>query len=220
MLGSVALRPGHLSRMPGAVRHIEERLRPLDVVVVSSKGRLSGRAVPGLFSHAALYVGNEAELRRLGVWNDLAVKPHQAAIRAGKTMIEADRKGVHLSAPTTALDTDRAVVLRPRLDEKRRRAAAAGLLSHVGGPFDFHFDNAEDENLYCVELAMRVMPEIDVPADRIYGRQTYLPDRLAATGAVRTAGTRFVLYVRASRSDWETASARALRADLDAAWRR
>lgn len=219
-LGSVTLRPGHLSRTPGAIPYIEERLRPLDVVVVSSKGRLSGRAVPGLFSHAALYVGSEAELRGLGVWNDPAVKPHQAAIRAGKNMIEADRKGVHLSAPETALDTDRAVVLRPRLSEKRRRAAAIGLLSHVGSRFDFHFDNAEDAYLYCVELAMHVMPEIGIPADRLYGRMTYLPDRLAATGTAGTGGTRFVLYVRTDRSDWETASARALHADLDAAWGR
>lgn len=41
VIGNIAWRDGHLARAD-ARHHVEAELRPLDIVVVSSKGRLSG----------------------------------------------------------------------------------------------------------------------------------------------------------------------------------
>ncbi|HHZ10234.1 MAG TPA: hypothetical protein GX405_15810 [Rhizobiales bacterium] len=217
--GRVVMRRGLLVEKPDALRHIAKRLRPLDILVVSSKGRLTGTLIPGLFSHTVVYVGSEAELKALGAWNDPAVRPHHADIRAGKVMIESDHRGVHLTTTATALDTDRVVILRPRATGSGHRAAAR-LLAHVGTPYDFYFDNSDAAELYCAELVDHVMPEVGLPSRELYGRRMFLPDDAidaATSGRMRATP---VLYVRATDAAWEDAGAAELKRDLAAAWRR
>ncbi|CAG1010779.1 hypothetical protein RHIZO_03842 [Rhizobiaceae bacterium] len=216
--GRVVMRRGLLAERSDALHHITQRLRPLDILVVSSKGRLTGNLIPGLFSHTVVYVGSESQLRALGVWNDPAVRPHQEAIRAGKVMIEADHRGVHLTTAATALDTDRVAILRPRVGDRRRTAAL--LISHVGTPYDFVFDNNDTGELYCAELIDHAMPEIRLPSRELYGRRMFLPDDAIAAGTGGRMRATPVLYVRATDSGWEDAGPAELKPDLAAAWRR
>ena len=196
-LAAVVWRRGYLAQQEAARDRIEARLRPTDIVLVSSKGRLTGRAIPGLFGHAAVYLGSEAELRSLGIWDDERLKPYRQAIRSGAVMIEADRKGVHLSSPDRVLDTDRVVVLRPQLPSaKARRNAALGYVEHVGTRFDFRFDSDESERLFCAELVYHVLPELGVPTRHVYGRDTVIPDDIVAKGLRTPYRLAVVLYVR------------------------
>lgn len=219
-IGSVVWRKGHLAGT-SAQQEIAAALRPLDIVVVSSRGRLSGRMVPGLFGHVAIYLGTEEQLRRQGVWHDPRVVPHHARIRAGAVMIEADKKGVHLAAARRVLDTDRVAVLRPRLSgDRRSRAATAAFFQHVGYRYDFNFDNATEERLYCAELASRIMPELAMPERTVYGRRTFIPDEIVAGAALGRARLAPVLYVRPRAGGWERASRDDLVADIAARWTR
>lgn len=218
--GRVVMRRGLLADKAAAQRHVARTLRPLDILVVSSKGRLSGALVPGLFTHMVIYVGSERELKALGVWNHPAVKPHQAAIRAGATLIESDHRGVHLTTAETALDTDRVAVLRPRLDGGDRRGRAVKqLLDHLGTPYDFVFDNSDSSEIYCAELIDRVMPEIRLPARTLYGQSMFLPDDTVTAALDGTLRTSPILYVRSTDAGWEVAGRAALAGDVAEAWR-
>ncbi|MDN2566847.1 YiiX/YebB-like N1pC/P60 family cysteine hydrolase [Aquibium sp. A9E412] len=218
-IAQVRLRQGHLPAHPEALALVEKTLRPADLVVVSAKNRLSGRTIPGLFGHAAIYVGDEAQLRALGLWRHPAIVPHHAAIRAGASFVEADQKGVHLSPPDVVLDVDGLVVLRPAgYGAAGRRRAVAGYFGFLGERFDFHFDSADDGAVFCTELVATVAPDLRLPVRLVYGRQTILPDEVALGAARGTIGLGPVLYVSSDARDWQRRSAAQLAADLEAHW--
>ena len=218
VIASVVLRDGYLDR-PGAHAAARARLRPLDLVFVNSKGRLSGKLVPGLFSHVALYLGTEAELKALGVWDAPELRPHHAALRAGHSFIEASTPDVHLSRIGTVLDTDGAAILRPPVaSATRRRTALRELAGRIGEEFDFFFDNASQERLYCAELANAVLPEALLPSRRVYGRQTTLPDDVVALAVTGRGKLDFVAYLRGTRAGWTISDRATLIADIKAYW--
>lgn len=217
-IGTIVWRHGHLRGTP-ATSLVAERLRPLDILLVTHKGRLSNHTLPGLLVHAAVHLGSEDELRREGLWAHPAVTPHHAAVRAGKTVIEADQHGVHLSSLASVLDSDRAAVVRPLLaGSARRREALTEFFARIGRPFDFNFDAESEDCDYCAELVSRVLPELDLPVHRAYGRALVLPDDLARKAVTGEGKLSLVLYVRVGQSGWEAASGDALAADLAAEW--
>ncbi len=218
-IGSVVWRPGALAGEPGARAALLGHLKPLDIVLNSHRGRLSNHALPGLFAHAAAYLGTEAELRAAGVWDDPRVVPHHAAIRAGRSFIEADKDGVHLSAAEGILDADRVAVVRPCLARpERRRTALTAYFAAVGGPFDFNFDARTADRVFCAELVHRVLADVDVPERPAYGRTVVVPDEFAKAAATAGSGVSFVLYLRGGPGGWEQVPRAGLVADLAAAW--
>lgn len=62
-IAAVNWRHGLLARYPAAQAHLVRDLRPLDILVTGHEGRLSNRLIPGHFTHALTYLGNERELR-------------------------------------------------------------------------------------------------------------------------------------------------------------
>lgn len=217
-IAHVVWRQGYLANGM-ALKTITRVLKPLDIIVLSSKGRMSGHTIPGLFGHAAIYLGTETELRQIGAWGDPRIVPYQERIRAGAMMLEADQDGILLSPARVVLNADRVVVLRPHLaSNRRRREVIAGFVQHIGRRFDFHFDNASPERLYCTELINHVMPEAGLPARRLYGRQSTLPDEVVARAAIGKSNLKLVLYVRSLSPQWESASRRMLVADIASAW--
>ncbi|MCO5162892.1 MAG: hypothetical protein M9939_17290 [Mesorhizobium sp.] len=218
IVGPITWRHGYLDDEAIQKRFVTG-LRPLDIVVVSSKGRLTGRLIPGLFQHATVYVGSESELRALGMWSHPSVVPHREAIRGGARFIEADRKGVHLSPPSAVLDTDRAVALRPRIATPGwQRRAAATLFGALGTKFDFNFDAARADRLFCAELVCHAMPELRLPRDKVYGRDTIIPDRVVYEAARGNPRLRLVKYVAGDRSGIRTPGRTQLLDDLLKAW--
>jgi hypothetical protein len=219
VIGRIAWRGGYLAGDDKALRLLGERMRPLDIIVVSSKGRLSGNTLPGLFVHAITYLGTEAELRRLGVWGHQAVRPHQAAIRAGAVFVEADYRGVHLSRPEAVLNTDRLVVLRANRHGKGGRAGEAlRLAGHVGNPFDFNFDGDDPDQLFCTELVGHVMPQLALSSRQAYGRRIILADEMIADALAGRNGLRVVLYLKGDRQGVLMPGRAALARDVGAAW--
>ena len=219
VMSHVTWRGGHIKSKQAAQDAILAQLRPLDIVLVSSKGRKSGQVIPGLFGHAAIYLGTRTELEQLGIWTSAEVQAHAAGIQANRLFVEADAKGVHLSAASVVLNTDRVVVLRPSLrSQTRRQQVALAYFDAIGMDFDFLFDVDTPDCTFCTELIHRVMPELDLPIQEIYGVRTILPDRVAIAALQRSSGLSFVDYVKADADTWRQASGRMLADDIAAIW--
>lgn len=169
----------------------------------------------------AVYLGSEAQLSRAGAWRDPRVVPHHARLRAGARFIEADQHGVHLSRSPIVLNTDRIVILRPTdLSAARKRRAIGDFLDHVGTKFDFNFDNANTDRLYCAQLVCHMLPELRLPSRTVYGRQTIVPDDAVLAAARGRLALRPALYARGRADGWELAPTGALIEDLARTWRR
>jgi hypothetical protein len=219
IVAHVTWRKGYLHGETEVMETLLDELRPLDIVLVTNKGRMSNISLPGYFVHAAVYLGDERELRRAGVWDDRAVEPYHSDVRAGKRFIEADSRGVHLSPPRVTLNVDRVVVVRPRgLSAKRRREALSDFFASVGSRFDFRFDAETPECFFCIELVQRIVPEIDLPLREAYGRKVLVTDDLAHAAANGYPSASFVVYIRGDRDGWEQATREDLRRDLANNW--
>jgi len=219
VLSHVSWRSGHLKSKQAAQDAIMETLQPLDIVLVSSKGKRSGQMIPGLFGHAAVYLGTEQDLQRLGVWTSPSVQPHTAKIRNDRVFIEADAKGVHLSPASIVLNTDGVAILRPRFSSlKQRRKTARDYFSTMGMKFDFLFDVDSPDCTFCTELIHRVMPQLDLPIMEIYGVRTIMPDSLAVAAIRKEHDLAFVGYIKGDHKGWRQASMGDLVTDIGQNW--
>lgn len=220
-IAMVRFRKGYLAEDEAARELLGTKLEPLDVVLVTSKGRLTGSAIPGLFTHTIAYLGSEAQIRRLGMWNDPGLAPFRDAIHSGKIFVESDKKGVHLSTAQQILNADRVLVLRPRFHSPSWiRKSLLAFLGHVGSRFDFHFNAGESNRLYCSELVFHVLPELKLPVRHFYNRDVVLPDDIAATGLEPHTNLSFVLYMRGGPHGWTHESRRTAVSDLAAEWQK
>lgn len=219
-IGAVSWRHGHLARYPALQADLSARLRPLDILITGHEGRLSNRLIPGLFTHALTYLGDERDLRRMGLWDDPAVTPHHDDIRAGRTIIHSDSRGVKLITQDEALDVDRVVVLRPACAlTPRRRQAELMFFSHLGGKFDYRFDSGENRRLYCIELIAHAMPYLNLPTRQVYGRTMIVPDEVLSNTVLAGGTLRFVRYLDAGPDSVRDSGRRELESAITAAWR-
>lgn len=213
----VVWRKGRIGGEREAMALLARSVRPLDIVLTKSRGRLTGHLIPGWFTHAVVYLGRESELKALGVWNDAAVKPHQAAIRAGKVWIEAVSRRVKLSPVGKAIDADQLLVLRAPLGSEHKRKAARALFAHLGTPYDFHMDAADGDALFCAELVDHAMA-LGLPRREQYGRKTIVPAEIAADALAGRGRLAIRLYLKADRDGWAKGDKATLKRDIEAGW--
>ena len=219
VLSHVAWRAGYLKSKRSAQDAIMGVLQPLDIVLVSSKGRRSGQIIPGLFGHAAVYLGTEDELKRLGISASAEVRPHLAKVRSGDVFIEADAEGVHLSPRSIVLNTDAVAILRPQFSSlKQRRKTARDFFAALGMRFDFLFDVETPDCTFCTELIQRAMPQLDLPVTEIYGVRTIMPDSVAVSAIRKGHGLVLVGYIKGDRKGWRQASMSDLVTDIGRDW--
>ena len=110
---------------------VAAQLKPLDVIMEKTPFRLTDKFIPGHFGHAAIWTGTEAELKKLGVWQNLPALTRNARekynyqgpsfhnlIRKGGRVIEALRPGVQLNTFRHFLEIDDLATLRARSCDK------------------------------------------------------------------------------------------------------
>jgi len=197
-LDAAEVRPGLLSANAEAHAHIVAQARPLDLVLLANKSYIGGRFVPGRFTHSAIYLGSEAELRASGQWNDPAIRPLHEKIRAGGRFVEAVHPIVKLARPDELFQVDAVALIRPELSAGQRRAAARSAVSTLGVPFDYYFDNSTPEALACTEVIPNAMPALGLRERLSYGRPAVVPDDLVAQ-AIRGERMRLVEHVRGTK---------------------
>ncbi|MBK1636930.1 YiiX/YebB-like N1pC/P60 family cysteine hydrolase [Rhodovulum adriaticum] len=177
-LGLIQLRPGWMSGQPAARTLLEDALRPMDVLFFHSDNRVSGLLIPGQFTHGAVYIGTEAQLRAAGLWHLPALAPWRDSIAAGNTYLESVDGGVRLIGGDVVLDTDTVVALRPRGVD--RAAVLRRGLARMGVPFDMRFDAGDPSALFCAELIALMFPAADLPRTPVVTRETILIDGIVA----------------------------------------
>lgn len=216
-VGGLQLRDGRLKRHRQVHSRILDALRPLDVVFLNSKNRVSGVLIPGKFTHGAIYLGTEAQLRESGLWNLPELEPIRKQVSSGAVFLEAVDGGVRLVEKTTVLDTDAMLALRPvGID---RKAGLRRGLGQIGVPFDMRFDASDHSAVFCAELIDLMFPEISLPRASILGRETILIDEVVAQVLTNDLAFQVVGYVKASPAGGvRTLSTRDLAWDVRQSW--
>ena len=195
-IGKVQLRSGRLADQDEALDLVLDTLRPLDVVLLQSPNRVSNLLIPGRFTHGAMYLGTEAELRAAGLWHLSALDPVREQIADGEVFLEAVDVGVRTEHPDVVLDTDGVVLLRPDISDPD--AALERALSYLGTPFDMAFDASDTEAVFCAQLLALTFPGLGIRQSEVYGRTTILLDRIIADALSGDVAMRYIGYLEAS----------------------
>ncbi|MDR0997098.1 MAG: hypothetical protein LBL69_05480 [Zoogloeaceae bacterium] len=179
-VGLVEFRRGKLYDDPPTLQTFTATLQAGDVLLEKTPFRLTDTLIPGHWGHAAIWVGSEAELKALGLWDAPEVVPHQEAIRAGKGVVEALRSGVEMNTAAHFLNVDDLAVLRPaNRSEAERKAAILTALGQVGKAYDFNFNAESADKMFCSKLVYLAYGKLDWPTSRMLGRFTVSPDDIA-----------------------------------------
>lgn len=180
-IGLVETRRGKLHDRPEVVPHVRSNLKAGDILVEKTPFRLTDSFIPGHWGHAAIWVGGEAELRALGIWDHPVVKPHHASVRAGRGVVEALRSGVQMNSIEHFLNVDDLGVLRREgLGKEQLAEVVLQTFRQVGKAYDFNFDTETTHRVFCSKLVYLVYGDLKWPTSRMLGRVTVSPDNIAA----------------------------------------
>ena len=180
-IGLVETRHGKLHGRPEVAEHVSGNLQPGDILLEKTPFRLTDTFIPGHWGHAAIWIGSEAELRALGIWDHAVVQPHHEALRAGRGVVEALRSGVEMNTVEHFLNIDDLGVLRHKtLSREMRVEVILQALRQVGKPYDYNFDAETTHRIFCSKLVYLAYGDLQWPTSRMMGRVTVSPDNLAA----------------------------------------
>lgn len=178
--GLVETRRGKLEAQAPVLKKLTSTVQAGDVLLEKTPFRLTDTFIPGHWGHVAVWVGNEAELRRLGIWDHPVVRPYQANIRAGRSVVEALRSGVKMNTLKHFMNIDDLALLHPRqISDEARAEVIVQTLRQVGKAYDFNFDVESTDRIVCSELVYHAYGDIRWPTERHFGRVTISPDNVA-----------------------------------------
>jgi hypothetical protein len=179
-VGLVETRKGKLFGRTDVMADVSGQLRAGDILLEKTPFRLTDKLIPGYWGHAAVWLGTEAELKELGIWDNPLVVRHREEIRSGRLVVEALRSGVEMNTLQHFLNIDSIGVMRkPGLGREERARTILQALRQVGKPYDFNFDVESKERVYCSKLVYLCYSGIDWPTQKSLGRTTFTPDDVA-----------------------------------------
>lgn len=207
---------GRLFYRDGLEPHLRAGLKPLDIIATRSRPAMTRLMIPSHFTHAMIWLGTEAEMKRLGVWNLPEIQAHHAELKKGYAILESSKDSVHLSPFSEMIDLDELVILRDtRRSRARLRRKYTQLFKRLGVTFDYSFDYGDASKLTCAELIADVYPEYAIPIRYTTGRKSIIPDDLVWVGLNQRTPLRFQSWIHANASEAFTISgAQAIRAVL------
>jgi len=182
MAGAIRWREGHLFAHKPTQKDLEERFKPLDIILERTPFALTDTFIPGNFGHAAMWIGTPNQLKEIGMWDHPSIKPFQKDILDGKYILEAIRPGVRLVGLEEFMQIDEIAILRNKeaLNGKQDlEQIYIRSMQQLGKDYDFNFDVATTSSIVCSELVYHAMGEVNWPIKYIMGRATISPDNLA-----------------------------------------
>ena len=139
-------------------REIRDLIQPGDIILRRYEGYLSSYMIPGFWSHAGLYIGDDGE------------NPEQ--------VVHAISEGVIQEDILNFMRTDHMLVLRLTPQEGNETAASEAVSKAkaiVGKPYDFGFDFKDANRFSCTELVAHCYPGV-VHGKKRFGKQTIVAD--------------------------------------------
>jgi hypothetical protein len=197
-LSHVRWRRGYLEADPTFQARLAEILQPFDIVVLKDGFKLTDRIIPGIFGHVVIWLGNERQLRDIGLWEHPSVKPLQADIRSGRAAIEAVPGRTDLAPIGVLLDADRLAVARVRPPDHDVAAWRCDLATLVIGllkrPYDYSFDVDNQDRVTCAEIVYQAFRKVAWETHTLFGRRAILPDDILRMGFSNATGVDVVAY--------------------------
>jgi hypothetical protein len=183
-VGLVESRKGKLYKKKEVLADVSSSLKAGDILLEKTPFRLTDKLIPGYWGHAAVWVGTEAELKELGIWENPLVARYHNEIREGRLVVEALRSGVEMNTLQHFLNIDSIGILRkPDQSHEARATTIIQALRQVGKPYDFNFDVESKGRVYCSKLVYLSYSGIDWPTKKSLGRTTFTPDDVAIKAA-------------------------------------
>ncbi|MFQ6678291.1 MAG: YiiX/YebB-like N1pC/P60 family cysteine hydrolase [Fidelibacterota bacterium] len=192
--GIIVSRQGKMDQISdGEKTKIISKLQPMDILLEKAPFRLTDHLIPGYWSHVGLWCGNELELRKLGVWDELPaiydaakIKYHysgpsfQELIQTGHLIIEALRPGVQINTLEHFLNIDGLGAIRcDDLTSEKKRSYLLNAFAQIGKNYDFNFDVESKNEIVCSELIYVSIDDMEWDTEKTIGRHTISPDNVA-----------------------------------------
>ena len=177
--GLVEIREGKLYKDDVVTANVEGKLTPGDILVERTPFRLTDKLIPGYWGHIAVYIGNENDLKSMGIWDDIN-STYQQNILEGKLIVEALRDGVQLNSVAHFLNVDDLAIMHDgneTLEEKTARIKL--VIKQLGKAYDFEYDIEDNSKIVCSELVYITSLNIEWDTDSTVGINTISPDNVA-----------------------------------------
>ena len=183
-MGIFASRKGKLYNNEDFISNSLLLLQPLDVVLEKTPFRLTDKFIPGYWGHAAIYTGDEMQLKELGVWENPFVVKYHEEIRQGKFIVEALRRKVTCNTLKNFSNIDDYVQLRliKELSSAKKREMMVRVFAQIGKKYDFGYNIESSKKIICSELHYITFDEIAFNTDRFFGINTITVDHIAEQG--------------------------------------
>ena len=190
LVGAFEFRKGKLYNQRQWIDFVKTRIEPGDILLEKTPFRVTDKFIPGHFGHVALYVGTEARLKALGLWDHVAVIPYHKQIAEGRTIVEALRDGTQINSIAHFLNIDDLAILRPKPDAIPKDDVLQAIqlaFTHVGKKYDFGFDTNTWDTIVCSELAFQTYVNVRWPFGKTLGSYTISPDDVAFMAGIEPA---------------------------------
>ncbi len=180
LMGLVEERKGKLYQDDMSHDYLTEHLRAGDILLEKTPFRLTDKMIPGHWGHAAIWVGTEAELKDLGIWEHPIVKSFHSQIVNSQGVVEALRSGVEMNSLAHFMNVDDAAIIRdPKRSKQETAARVIRTLRQVGKEYDFNFNVETTDKIVCSQLVYLAYTDIEWPTEKMIGRYTISPDNVA-----------------------------------------
>ncbi len=95
LTGRYEERKGKLYQDKKIEKDIVKHLKSADILLEKTPFRLTDKMIPGYWGHAAIWIGSEAELRVLGIWDHPLVRKYHKKIQTGTLLWNHCEKEPH-----------------------------------------------------------------------------------------------------------------------------
>ncbi|MGA1236867.1 MAG: YiiX/YebB-like N1pC/P60 family cysteine hydrolase, partial [Limisphaerales bacterium] len=142
---------------PGITESVLEelrgQLRPGDILLVRTEGKVTTALLPGFWAHAAIALGTGEQ--RVGLELTEEMRGRLAVGGRFGHVLEGLAPRVQINPLEQCLAADHVLVLRPNVSAQSMQEALQEALGHFGLPYDFEFDFTLNTRVVCTGLVYR-----------------------------------------------------------------